>query len=99
MLQFRASYDLFLMPPPPPLLVHLLSTSSLSPFPSQRCLYLSATLTVTLSAASGMQSDSQREEGGKNGINMSIWFMVRSGMTQHSPLFSMATEEVRTCTH
>ena len=29
MLQFRASYDLFLMPPPPtPLLVHLLSTSS-----------------------------------------------------------------------
>ena len=86
MLQFRASYDLFLMPPPPPLLVHLLSTSSLSlsPFslPRAHCLYLSATLTVTLSAASGMQSGSeeQREggrEGGRdqNGINVSIWFM------------------------
>lgn len=67
MLQFRASYDLFLMPPPPPLLVHLLSTSSLSPFPSQRCLYLSATLTVTLSAASGMQSDSEQDKEWREG--------------------------------
>ena len=83
MLQFRASYDLFLMPPPPPpLLVHLLSTSSLSlsPFslPRAHCLYLSATLTVTLSAASGMQSGSEEQrEGGRdqNGINVSIWFM------------------------
>ena len=65
---------------PPPLLVHLLSTSPC-------CLYLSASLTVTLSAASGMQSGSEEGRGEGQKRDKYVILVYGFGMTQHSPLF------------
>ena len=88
MLQFRASYDLFLMPPPPPPSAASGSSAVNFPFlPSLRCLYLSASLTVTLSAASGMQSGSEEGRGEGQKRDKYVILVYGFGMTQHSPLF------------